>query len=144
MKDLTTLTIQEAHDRLASGEVSSVDLTQAYLDRIAAHDETILAFLTVTTEQALVQAQAADARRQSGEDTPLLGIPLAYKDVLATGGVQTTCGSKILKGYQPPYTATAITRLAEQGAVMLGKTNMDEFAMGSSTENSAYQTTHNP
>jgi len=144
MKDLTTLTIREAHDRLASGEASSVDLTRAYLDRIAAYDDAIQAFLTVTAEQALEQAQAADARRQSGEDTPLLGIPMAYKDVLATGGVQTTCGSKILKGYQPPYTATAITRLAEQGAVMLGKTNMDEFAMGSSTENSAYQTTHNP
>ncbi len=144
MAELTELTIHEAAGLLKSGEVSSVDLTQAHLDRIAEVDGTIRAYLTVTTDEALEAARAADARRASGEDHPLLGIPLAYKDVLCTEGVETTCGSRILKGYRPPYSATAIERLAQHGAVMLGKTNMDEFAMGSSTENSAYQITRNP
>ncbi len=144
MTHLTDLTITEAHRLLQRGEVSSVELTQAHLERITALDGTLCAFLTVTAEIALQQARAADDRRRAGEDNPLLGIPLAYKDVLTTRGVETTCGSKILKGYRPPYTATAITRLEAQGAVMLGKTNMDEFAMGSSTENSAYQITCNP
>jgi aspartyl-tRNA(Asn)/glutamyl-tRNA(Gln) amidotransferase subunit A len=144
MTDLTTLTIGEVHALLKKGEISSVELTNAYLNRIAALDGQIKAYLTVTDTQALAQAREADARRARGEDTPLLGIPLAYKDVLCTRGVQTTCGSKILEGYRPPYTATAIRKLEALGAVMLGKTNMDEFAMGSSTENSAYQITHNP
>lgn len=144
MTDLTTLTISEAHTLLRKGEISSVELTRAYLDRITALDAQIQAYLTVTEDQALAQAQDADARRAQGEDTPLLGIPLAYKDVLCTRGVPTTCGSKILEGYRPPYTATAISKLETLGAVMLGKTNMDEFAMGSSTENSAYQITRNP
>jgi aspartyl-tRNA(Asn)/glutamyl-tRNA(Gln) amidotransferase subunit A len=144
MTDLTTLTIEEAHDLLSQGEISSVELTQAYLDRIEAVDGTIQAYLNVTAERALAQAKEADARRARGEDSPLLGIPLAYKDVLCTKGVETTCGSKILKGYYPPFSATVLERLAAAGAVMLGKTNMDEFAMGSSTENSAYQITHNP
>ncbi len=144
MTHLTDLTITEAHRLLQRGEVSSVELTQAHLERITALDGTLRAFLTVTAEIALQQARAADDRRRAGEDNPLLGIPLAYKDVLTTRGVETTCGSKILKGYRPPYTATAIARLEAQGAVMLGKTNMDEFAMGSSTENSAYQITRNP
>lgn len=144
MTHLTDLTITEAHRLLQRSEVSSVELTQAHLERITALDGTIRAFLTVTAEIALQQARAADQRRRAGEDSPLLGVPLAYKDVLTTRGIETTCGSKILKGYRPPYTATAIARLEAQGAVMLGKTNMDEFAMGSSTENSAYQITHNP
>ncbi len=144
MDDLTNLTITEAHRLLQRGEISSVELTQAHLERITALDGTIRAFLTVTAEIALQQAHAADERRRRGEDNPLLGIPLAYKDVLTTRGVETTCGSRILRGYRPPYTATAIARLEAQGAVMLGKTNMDEFAMGSSTENSAYQITRNP
>lgn len=144
MADLTDLTISQAHARLRAGEISSVELTQAYLDRIERLDDTIHAYLTVAAEQALEQAQQADARRRKGEDSPLLGVPLAYKDVLCTKGVTTTCGSKILKGYRPPYSATAIQKLEAQGAVMLGKTNMDEFAMGSSTENSAYAVTRNP
>jgi aspartyl-tRNA(Asn)/glutamyl-tRNA(Gln) amidotransferase subunit A len=144
MTDLTTLTIAEAQAELRAGAISSIELTGAYLERIARLDADLHAYLTVTAERALEQAAAADARRRSGEDTPLLGIPLAYKDVLATEGVETTCGSKILAGYRPPYTATAVYRLEQQGAVMLGKTNMDEFAMGSSTENSAYGVTRNP
>ncbi len=144
MTDLTTLTIAQAQAGLEGGEFTSVDLTRAYLNRIEKLDGTINAYLLVTAEKALEQARAADARRANGETGPLLGIPLAYKDVLATEGVETTCGSKILEGYKPPYTATAVKKLEAAGAVMLGKLNMDEFAMGSSTENSAYQVTHNP
>ena len=144
MTALTDLTIREAADRLRAGEISSVELTRAYLDRIAALDDTLQAYLTVTGEIALEQARRADERRAAGEDDPLLGVPLAYKDVLATEGVQTTCASRILQGYKPPYTATAIRKLEARGAVMLGKTNMDLFAMGSSTENSAYAVTRNP
>ncbi len=144
MTDLTNLTIQEAHTRLKEGDLTSVELTQAHLDRIEQVDNRVRAFLTVTAEQALEQAAQADQRRANGEDDPLLGMPLAYKDVLATQGVQTTCGSKILEGYRPPFSATAVEKLEARGAVMLGKTNMDEFAMGSSTENSGYHTTHNP
>jgi aspartyl-tRNA(Asn)/glutamyl-tRNA(Gln) amidotransferase subunit A len=144
MTDLTDLTLHEAHSLLQKREISSVALVQAHLDRIAAVDGKLHAYLTVTGDQAVEQAQRADERRAQGDDHPLLGIPIAYKDVLCTRGVQTTCGSNILKGYQPPYSATAVERLEAQGAVMLGKTNMDEFAMGSSTENSAYGVTHNP
>lgn len=144
MPDLTDLTITAAHDLLQRGDVSSVELAQAHLERINALDSAVGAFLTVTADRAVEQARRADARRRAGEDHPLLGIPLAYKDVLTTRDVQTTCGSKILTGYRPPYTATAVERLEARGAVMLGKTNMDEFAMGSSTENSAYQITRNP
>jgi aspartyl-tRNA(Asn)/glutamyl-tRNA(Gln) amidotransferase subunit A len=144
MPDLTDLTITAAHDLLQRGDISAVELAQAHLERIEALDSAVGAFLTVTAERALEQAHRADMRRRAGEDQPLLGIPLAYKDVLTTRDVQTTCGSKILTGYRPPYTATAVDRLEARGAVMLGKTNMDEFAMGSSTENSAYQTTGNP
>lgn len=141
---LTDMTLTEAHARLASGAISSVELTQAHLDRIAAHDSVIHAYLSVTAEQALQQARQADARRANGEDGPLLGIPLAIKDVLCTEGVETTAGSKILRGFRPVYTATAVQKLFNAGAVMLGKTNTDEFAMGSSTENSAYGPTRNP
>ncbi len=144
MADLTTLSIREAGELLKKGEITSAKLTKAYLDRIQALNDTLHAYLTVTADIALKQAKAADARRKKGEDNPLLGIPLAYKDVLTTKDVETTCGSKILKGYKPPYTATAVERLEARGAVMLGKTNMDEFAMGSSTENSAYVVTRNP
>ncbi len=138
------LTISEALHRLDSGEVSAVELTQAHLERIADLDPQVKAFLTVTGERALEQARAADQRRAAGERAPLLGIPLAIKDVLCTRGVQTTCGSRILEGFLPPYNATAVQRLFDAGAVMLGKTNTDEFAMGSSTENSGYFVTHNP
>jgi aspartyl-tRNA(Asn)/glutamyl-tRNA(Gln) amidotransferase subunit A len=144
MTHLTDLTITEALKQLDQKAISSVELTQAYLDRIQQHDPTIQAYLTVTAESALASAQAADQARAHGEQKPLLGIPLAIKDVLSTQDVQTTCGSQILKGYHPLYDATAVARLKQAGMVMLGKLNMDEFAMGSSTENSSYQTTRNP
>ena len=140
----TDLSLTQAREALRRRDLSAVELTQAALDRIAALDSDLGAFLTVTPERALAAATAADKARAAGDDRPLLGIPLAIKDVLSTEGVQTTCGSKILEGYVPVYSATAVTRLEEAGAVLLGKLNMDEFAMGSSTENSAYQITRNP
>ncbi len=141
---LPSLTIHEAHDRLAHHEISSVELTQALYDRIAQIEPTLHAYLHLAHETALAQARAADARRAAGEDTPLLGVPLAIKDVICVGGLPATAGSKILQGFVPPYDATAIARLRALGVVFLGKTNTDEFAMGSSTENSAYGVTHNP
>jgi len=138
------LTIHEAHDRLAAGETSALELTEALLERIVARDDHVQAYLTLTPEEALDQARAADERRAEGEDTPLLGVPLAIKDVLCTKGIPTTCGSRMLESFVPPYDATAVARLKAAGAVLLGKTNTDEFAMGSSTENSAFFTTHNP
>ncbi len=143
-EDLTRLTLLDACEGLRNGDFSSIDLTQAYLDRIQAIDNQIKAFLTITAEKALEAAQIADDQRQAGEDRPLLGIPLAIKDVLSTQEVPTTCGSRILEGYIPPYNATVVQRLFDAGALMLGKTNTDEFAMGSSTENSGYFTTCNP
>ena len=141
---LHELTIHQARAGMRQGDFSAVELTQALLDRIATVDGELKSFLTVTATRALEQAAAADSARAAGEDAPLLGVPLAIKDVLSTQGVQTTCGSKILAGYLPPFTATAVKRLEAAGMVMLGKTNTDEFAMGSSTENSAYQVTRNP
>lgn len=143
-KPLHELTIHEALTGMHAGDFSSVELTHALLARIDAVDPQIKAYLTVTREQALGQARSADERRRRGDNAPLLGVPLAIKDVLATEGVQTTCGSKILQGFKPPYTATAVKRLEVAGAVMLGKVNCDEFAMGSSNENSGYFVTHNP
>jgi len=138
------LTIHEARDRLTAGELTAVELTEAVMERILAVDNDVKAYLTLTPEEALDQARAIDARRAAGEDGPLLGIPLAIKDVLCTKGVPTTCGSRILEDFIPPYDATAVARLKAAGVVLLGKTNVDEFAMGSSTENSAFFTTHNP
>ncbi len=143
-RELVELTLTEAVEGLESGEFSAVELAQAYLDRIDAVDPSVQAFLTVSRDRALEQAKAADARRRQGDHAPLLGIPLAIKDVLSTAGVRTTCGSRILDNYRPPYTATAVERLEQAGMVMLGKANTDEFAMGSSTENSGYFTTRNP
>ncbi len=138
------LTLSRALELLNTGAISAVDLTRAHLDRIRQLDPQVRAFITVTEELALEQAAAADRRRAAGERAPLLGLPLAIKDVLATQGIQTTAGSRILEGFRPPYTATAVQRLLDAGAIVLGKTNTDEFAMGSSTENSGYFTTHNP
>ncbi len=141
---LTDLTLTEARQRLRAGEISAVELTQAHLERIRALDPQVRAYLTVTEERALAAAEEADRRLATGDNAPLLGLPLAIKDVLTTEGVVTTAGSRVLEGFVPPYTATAVQRLLEAGAVMLGKTNTDEFAMGSSTENSGYFVTHNP
>ena len=130
---------------LQSGEISSVELTKAHLARIDEVDGKVKAFLHIDKDGALKQAQDVDARRKAGEKlSPLAGVPLALKDVMVQKGIPTTCGSKMLEGWRPPYDATVVTRLKDAGVVILGKTNMDEFAMGSSTENSAYFPTHNP
>ncbi|MET8200351.1 Asp-tRNA(Asn)/Glu-tRNA(Gln) amidotransferase subunit GatA [Micromonospora taraxaci] len=145
MSDLIKMTATEIASLVAGGETSAVEVTQAHLDRIAAVDDRVHAFLHVDTDGALAAARAVDERRAAGEDLgPLAGVPVAVKDVLATRGVPTTVGSKILEGWRPPYDATIVQRLRDAGTVMLGKTNMDEFAMGSSTEYSAYGPTHNP
>jgi aspartyl-tRNA(Asn)/glutamyl-tRNA(Gln) amidotransferase subunit A len=138
-------TAAEMADSLAKGETTSVELTQAHLDRVAAVDGQVKAFLHVDSEGALAQAKEVDARRAKGEKlSPIAGIPLALKDVLAQKGVPTTAGSKILQGWLPPYDSTVVSKLKSAGVVIMGKTNMDEFAMGSSTENSGYGPTFNP
>ena len=142
--DLAGLTLTQLRDALRDGEATSTAATQAMLDRIIDHDNEILSYLTVTDEMALEQAASADSRLARGDTSPLLGIPIAVKDMLCVSGAQTTAGSKILEGFVPPYNAFAVDRLIAAGAVILGKTNTDEFAMGSSTENSAFVTTRNP
>lgn len=144
MTDLTHLSLTDALDKLNSGDITSVQLTQAYLDAISAQDETINSYITVLAEDALAQAQAADDARAAGENKPLLGIPIGIKDVISTKGVQTTCSSKILEGYKPVFDATAVARLKAAGMVMLGKLSSDEFAMGSSNESSAFGVVRNP
>ncbi len=141
---LGALTIHEAQDLLRRRQVSAVELTRAYLDRIDALDGRVRAYLHVAPDLAMAQAEAADHRRAAGEDTPLLGVPLAIKDMITLRGMPATAASAILKGFMPPYEATAVSKLRQLGAVFLGKTNTDEFAMGWSTETSAYFTTHNP
>jgi aspartyl-tRNA(Asn)/glutamyl-tRNA(Gln) amidotransferase subunit A len=143
--DLTRLPAATLAGLLASGDVSSVDATRAHLDRIEAVDADVHAFLHVAADKALATAASIDARRAAGEKLgPLAGVPVAIKDVLATVDMPSTSGSKILEGYLPPYDATVVRRLREADLVPLGKTNMDEFAMGSSTEHSAYGPTRNP
>jgi len=137
-------TLAQLAAALRSREVSSVELTQYCLDRIARLDDELNAFITVTAEQALMQAAAADQRIADGEASPLTGLPIAHKDIFCTAGVKTSCASKMLDNFISPYDATVVARLERAGAVMLGKTNMDEFAMGSSNETSYYGPVHNP
>jgi aspartyl-tRNA(Asn)/glutamyl-tRNA(Gln) amidotransferase subunit A len=143
--DLTRMTAAEIAALIAGGEVAAVEVAQAHLDRIAAVDQSVHAFLHVDTTGALDAAKAVDTARAAGTVLgPLAGVPLAMKDVVVTKDLPTTAGSRILEGWRPPYDATITRRIKDAGIVMLGKTNMDEFAMGSSTENSAYGPTRNP
>jgi len=137
-------TIAELAAGLRAGAFSSVELTRHYLDRIAAHDGALNSYVTVTAERALAQACSADERLKAGDATPLTGIPFAQKDIFCTNGVKTSCGSRMLDNFVAPYDATVIERFDQVGAVMLGKTNMDEFAMGSSNETSFYGPVRNP
>lgn len=143
--DLTRLTAAELSERLATREVSAVEATTAHLDRITAVDGPVHAFLHVSADQALATAADVDARRSAGAPVhPLAGVPIAVKDVVVTRGLPTTAGSAILRDWVPPYDATLVQKIKSAGLPILGKTNMDEFAMGSSTEHSAYGNTHNP
>lgn len=139
-----TKTLKALSDMLASGEISSQELTQHFLDRIQQHDQELNSFITVTEELALEQAKAADASRAAGNATALTGIPIAQKDIFCTQGVRTSCASKMLDNFEAPYNATVVEKLNQAGTVCLGKTNMDEFAMGSSNETSFYGPVKNP
>jgi len=144
LPELNWLSIEDAHAQLTSRQISSVELTQACLDRIDAVEDRVQSFLTLTPEIALAQAERADRMLAAGEGGPLTGVPVQIKDVMCTEGVTTTCASRMLENFVPVYNATAVEKLMAQGAVMLGKGNMDEFAMGSSCENSAFHPTRNP
>ena len=131
--------------QLESGECTSTEITQLYLDQIERHDSTIQAFLQIDRDMAMQQAEAIDQRRQAGQPVGrLAGLPVAVKDILCSLDQPTTCGSRQLENFKPPYDATVVAKLKQEDAVLIGRTNMDEFAMGSSTENSAFQLTRNP
>ena len=136
--NLYHLAAHEASRLLAAGEISAVELTEAMLSRAEAVEPQVRGLVTATVEQARSAAQEADKRIREGNTTPLTGIPLVLKDNMCTEGIATTCSSRMLEGFVPPYTATAARKLLDAGAVLVGKSNMDEFAMGSSTENSAF------
>jgi len=145
VSQLTELTAAELSDALAAGETTAAEVTSAFLDRIGAEDEELHCFLHVDRDGALAAAEAVDQRRSSGDEVPTLaGVPVAVKDLFCTTGQPTTCGSRILDGWVPPYDATVVARLRAAGLPILGKTNLDEFAMGSSTEHSAYGPSRNP
>src|ERR1700684_2405850 len=142
--ELNRLTITQARERLRRREITSRELTRDCLDRIATIEPRLNAFITVCETEAMEQAEAADRRLAQGDAPALCGIPMGIKDIYCTRGVRTTCASKILEHFVPPFDATVIERLRADGAIFIGKTNLDEFAMGSSTENSAFGATTNP
>jgi len=144
VNELCQLTIHQAHELFERREISSLELTKAALERIAELEDKIHACVTVTNDVALKQAEEADRRIGNGDITLLAGVPVLIKDVICTKGIRTTCSSKMLENFVPPYDATVMKKLKAQGAVILGKGNMDEFAMGSSTEHSAFFPTRNP
>ena len=141
---LTELSLKEMQTGLRGGQFSSRELVESALERISRLEPSLHAFLHLAAKPALRQADEADKRRTTDDGQPLAGIPVAIKDVLTVEGMPATAGSKIIQGFMPPYTATAVKKLQAAGAIVIGKTNTDEFAMGSSTENSAYGVTHNP
>ena len=144
MTTLHDLTIAELQQGLADKRFSSRELTEHYLERISNIDKTLNSYITVVNDAALAAADKADSKLQRGDAAPLTGIPFAHKDIFCTQGVRTSCGSRMLDNFVPPYDATVVDKLKQADAVMLGKTNMDEFAMGSSNETSYYGAVRNP